>query len=192
MPKIKLNEKAIARLRAPDPSGRQVLWWDAELRGFGVRVSGVTNDKSYIVQKAINGLTRRITLGPTNAVTFAEARLRAQQYIGDFAKGIDPKVKRAGSVVLSAVLDDVLAARKDLRPRTRESYRAAIEGHLKAWRDRPLSSITRDMVERRHVAIATEVEARARAKAQDDAARWEARAKAAERKGWHVAAANHR
>src|SRR5262245_1191491 len=193
MPQKKLTEKAIASLKAPDPSGRQVMYWDTELRGFGVRVSGTTNDKRYVVQKAINGKTRRVTLGATNVLSLADARIRAQQRLGDFARGIDPKAKKAGSATLGSVLDDYLAARKDLRPRTRESYKAAIEGHLRAWKDRPLSSISRDMVERHHLAIASEVAARERDKAQRrDAGMWEQRAKAAERKGWPDAAKHYR
>jgi len=193
MPQKKLTEKAIAGLRAPDPSGRQVMYWDTELRGFAVRVSGTTNDKGYVVQKAINGKTRRITLGACNVLSLADARVRAQQQLGDFARGIDPKAKRAGSATLAAVLGDYLAARKDLRARTAASYRAAVEGHLRAWKDRPLSSISRDLVERHHVAIASEIASRERDKAQRrDATMWEQRAKAAERKGWPDAAKHYR
>ena len=192
MPQLKLTEKAIAKLKAPDPSGKQVLYWDTDLRGFGVRVSGTTNDKSYVVQRAVNGVTRRITLGACNVLSLAEARTRAQGHLGDFARGIDPKAKKAATATLANVLDDYLSARKDLRPRTRESYRVTVEGYLRSWRDKPVSSITRDAVERHHVAIATEIAAKARATAVADAARWEARAKAAEAKGWLDAAANHR
>src|SRR5262249_48380144 len=106
--------------------------------------------------------------------------------------GIDPKLKKAGSDTLGAVLDNYFSTVKGLRPRTIASYRAAIEGHLKIWKNRPLSSISRDMVERRLVEIANEVAARERAEAKSDAARWEERAKAAERRGWGDAAANHR
>ena len=192
MPTVKLTEKSIAKLRAPDPSGNQMLYWDTDLRGFGVRASGKTSDKSYVVQRAINGNTRRITIGPTNVLTLADARNRAQGYLGDFARGIDPKAKKAASATLGDVLSDYLSARKDLRLRTRESYRATLEGHLKNWVDRPLASISRDMVERHHVAIANEVAAREQVKAARDATRWEARAKAAAAKGWMDAAANHR
>src|SRR5262245_6804465 len=192
MPQKKLTEKSVDALAAPHPSGRQVMYWDTELRGFGVRVSGKTNDKSFVVQRAINGLTRRITIGSTELFKVPEARERALGHLGDFARGIDPKAKKAGSDTLGAVLDDYLAAVKDLRPRTRESYRAAIDGHLKIWRDKPLSSISRDMVERRLVEIASEVAARESDKARRDAAKWEQRAKTAERKGWGDAAANYR
>ncbi len=47
MPKLKLTKTAVERLQAPDPSGKQVLHWDTELRGFGVLCSGVTNSKTY-------------------------------------------------------------------------------------------------------------------------------------------------
>jgi hypothetical protein len=117
---------------------------------------------------------------------------RAQGYLGDFARGTDPRARKASSATLASVLSDYLSARKDLRPHTRETYRIAVDGHLKAWRDKPLASITRDMVERHHVAIAAEVAARARAQAERDAARWEQRAKTAENQGWLDAAANHR
>jgi integrase len=192
MPRIKLTEKTVAKLRAPDPSGKQVLHWDAELKGFGVLCSGVSSSKTYVVQRAISGNTRRVTIGPTNVLTLAAARVRAQGPLADFYRGIDPKAKQAASATLASVLDDYLAARKDLKPRTRASYRAAIHGHLKPWANRPLSSISRDMVERKHPEIAAEVERRARAQAQQDAANWERRAKAAEKQGWRDAAANHR
>ena len=63
MPRLKLTEKSIARLPAPDPSGKQVPYWDQDLKGFGVLVSGKTNGKSFIVQRDLpDGRTRRITI----------------------------------------------------------------------------------------------------------------------------------
>jgi integrase len=192
MPQKKLTEKTIAGLKAPDPSGRQVMYWDTELKGFAVRVSGTTTDRAYIVQRAINGNTRRITIGPVNVLSLAVAKERALDKLADFYKGIDPKAKKAAGATLGDVLDDYLEKRKDLAPRTCENYRAAIHGHLKPWLNRPLSSVTRDMVERHHIAIAGEIERAQRARAQRDAESWERRAKAAEKRGWLDAAANHR
>ena len=40
----------IAKLKAPDPSGKQVLYWDDSLKGFAVLVSGVSNTKTFVVQ----------------------------------------------------------------------------------------------------------------------------------------------
>ena len=72
MPTIKLTEKAIARLPAPDPSSGQMLHWDSELKGFGVLCSGTTGAKSYVVQHALkDGRRRRVTSGPCNVMRLA-------------------------------------------------------------------------------------------------------------------------
>jgi hypothetical protein len=36
MPSIRLTVKAIGKLMAPDPSGKQTPRWDTEVKGFGV------------------------------------------------------------------------------------------------------------------------------------------------------------
>src|SRR3954468_13873351 len=62
MPRLKLTQRTIEKLPAPDPSGRQLLHWDTDLRGFGVLCSGKTNAKTYVVQRDLpNGRTRRVT-----------------------------------------------------------------------------------------------------------------------------------
>jgi hypothetical protein len=79
MPRLKLTARAVEKLAAPDPSGKQVLHWDTELKGFGVLCSGVTNAKTYIVQRDINGKARRVTIGPCNVFSLDAARKEAQQ-----------------------------------------------------------------------------------------------------------------
>ena len=64
MPRIRLTEKSIDKLKAPDPSKRQVPHWDTELRGFAVLCSGVSNAKTFIAQRDLpHGRTRRVTVG---------------------------------------------------------------------------------------------------------------------------------
>ena len=58
-----------------------------------------------------------------------------------------PPVRSGASSIL------YLKARKDLRERSVENYRHAVERHLETWLDRPLGKITADMVEDRHAAI---------------------------------------
>jgi hypothetical protein len=50
MPSTKLTEASVARLPAPDPSGRQMLHWDTALTGFGVLCSGVSGSRTYVVR----------------------------------------------------------------------------------------------------------------------------------------------
>jgi integrase len=159
MPRQKLTQKVVDRLPAPDPSGRQVLHWDTELKGFGVLCSGTTTAQSFIVQRdLVGGRTRRVTVGPCNVLTLEAARKQAEGILSDFYRGIDPKAGRRGAITLQQALDDYLAARKDLRPKSARMYRLAVERYLAPWADLPLRNITPEMVEARHRAIAAEVE----------------------------------
>jgi len=139
MPSIKLTERAIERLKAPDPSGKQRLFWDSELTGFGVLVSGKTNTKSYVIQRDLpNGKSRRITIAQTNVIGLDEARERAKEILAELYAGRDPKAKR-GAATLGETLDAYLAARSDLRERSATNYRDAIRLHLADWKDKPLA-----------------------------------------------------
>ncbi len=170
MPSLKLTKNEIAKLPAPHPSGKQTLYWDTELRGFGVLVSGATQAKTYVVQHTMqNGQTRRMTIAPVNVLELDDACARAKKLIGQFYSGVDPKAERrkarelaqrAARGTLRAVLDDYLTEKRKLRDSSRQHYRAMIERYLTAWLDKPLCNITRDMVKQRHTEIAREIAAR--------------------------------
>jgi integrase len=166
VPRLKLTEKAIAKMPAPDPSGRQVLHWDVELRGLAVLCSGVSNSKAYIVQRDLpNGRTRRVTVGKVNELTLETARRRAADMLDDLRRGIDPKRKIVVTTLRTA-LNDYIAARNSLRPGSIRSYRLSIERYLAPWIDRPLREITGDMVEERHRDIVAEISRGARYKGE--------------------------
>jgi integrase len=161
MPNLKLTARAIVRLPAPDPSRKQKLHWDTELRGFGVLCSGTTNAKTYIVQRDLpGGRTRRVAIAPVNVIDLDAARERAQLMLADFYRGIDPKAGRRADFTLRSGLAAYVKARADLRPGSVRGYRDSIEKQLTAWLDFPLRNITREMVEDRLRAIAQEVAAR--------------------------------
>lgn len=146
--RVKLTEKAIGQLKAPDPSGRQRLHWDSELPGFGVLCSGKTDTKSYVVQKDLpnSGPTRRVTVANVNAIPLKEAREIAGSVIAKLGQGIDPKAKKPKDWTLREALENYVRGRKDLRPASIKSYRRSIEVYVVDWADKPLRSVTRDMV----------------------------------------------
>jgi integrase len=155
MPRLNLTEKAIVKMKAPDPSGKQVLHWDTDIKGLAVICSGVSNSKTFICQRDLpNGKTRRLTVGAVNALTLEQARQRAADLLDDLRRGHDPKTK-AVDVTLQAALDSYLAARPALRPASINVYRR-IEHDLKPWCGLPLRQITDAMVESRHRSIAAE------------------------------------
>ena len=156
MPKLKLTEKAIAKMAAPSQSGKQILHWDTELKGFAVLCSGVSNARTFVVQRDLpNGKARRLTVAAVAELSLDKARDRAADLLDGLRRGVDPKIKVV-TPTLRWAIDNYLAARKDLRPASVKVYRQ-IERTLESWMDRPLREITSDMVEDRHRAIAAAI-----------------------------------
>jgi integrase len=160
MPKTKLTQTAVERLKAPDPSGKQVLYWDAELKGFGVLCSGVSNARTYVVQRDLpDGRSRRTTVGAVAEMSLQEAREAAAGLLLEMRRGIDPKAARRASLTLRQTLADYLAKHGRLREKSRDLYGQTVEKHLAPWLERPIAGITAEEVEARHRKIAEEVKA---------------------------------
>jgi integrase len=168
---MKLTKRAVEKLVAPHPTGKQTLVWDTDLKGFGVLLSGKTTAKTYIVQHRLrSGRTRRVTIGPVGVLDLDDhdgeegAKTRARKVLGEFYSGVDPKAERRvaarRAVSLRSTLDAYIAANRNLRPKSIAGYRGAVLRHLAPWLDLPLREVTAEMVEDRHAAIAAGVKRR--------------------------------
>ena len=140
MPTIHLTQRAVDRLAAPTADGRQTIYWDDELRGFGVQCSGKTNQRLYIAQRDVNGRSRRITLGTASGLKLDAARRRAEDALDDLRRGLDPKQK-SKVYTLQEAIDEFLGPKGQKHPRLRPAsvalYRQ-IERLLKSWLNRNL------------------------------------------------------
>ena len=83
---LTLNSRAVDSLPA---EGRDRIFWDRELPGFGVRVYR-SGRKVYVVQSRSRGGPRRVTLGTHGELTTTQARLRAAQVIDRIKGGAEP------------------------------------------------------------------------------------------------------
>lgn len=144
----KLKKDTVDKM--PFPVGRQVIVWDKDVAGFGLRLS--PSKKTYIAQGRVRGtgVTRRVSLGEHGVLTLQEARKRAKKELLEMLEGRDPaqekKRAKVEAVTLRRVVEGYLEDRRDLKP----SSRADIEKHLKSsfadWADRPFIDITREKV----------------------------------------------
>jgi integrase len=163
MPIAKLTKLQVDRLLFTHEPGKQVLYYDTELKGFGLRVSNST--KTYFAETKVQGKTVRVSLGKHGVVTAEEARKEAKVQLAAMTKDINPnqvqRENRIKTITLNEVYVDYMAARKSLKPSTRRDYKTCIEVYLKDWVHKPMLDITRDMVESKHREISEKSEARA-------------------------------
>jgi len=143
----------------PHPAKGQALYWDTDLRGFGV-VVGVRN-KTFVVQRDVNGTSRRISLGRYGNISLHAARKRAETLAGEMRGGTDPVVDKRKATADNMTLREAWAlyedhlTKKERSPVTRDGYWMLLKTHCADWLDRPLVEITRKAARERHTHIGT-------------------------------------
>lgn len=156
MPSLRFTKRAVEAL--PHPQKGQVLYRDELLRGFGVRVGA--QSKVFYVEGQVAGRTRRVTIGRADAVPVDKARKRALGILSEMAAGVDPNAEKRRvaqeSLTLGQAFDRFFETRSRLADSTRESYQRTANLYLKDWTRSSVTSITRQMVLKRHQRIAKE------------------------------------
>jgi integrase len=175
VPKVRLTKEAIDAFQSPAPgadgSTRQVLYYDTEQPGLGVRVTS-GGARVYVAEASPGGRTVRVKLGRVCDLTLSQARQRARVTLGEMASGVNPNEKRradrARSVTLAEAFEEYVStrkARKKLAERTEYDYRRILygaknadgshkfNGMLSPWRATALSEITHDMILRKHTEL---------------------------------------
>lgn len=154
---MKITKSAVDKLPIPSISeagkSAQKRYYDDTMKGFGVRVtSGGT--KAFFVEKLIKNKLCRITLGRYPELTVEMARKEAQKLLGQIAIGIDPIAQRQTAkmleVTLNQVFGDYLQVRKTLKQSTVINYQQILTKAFSSWGNKPLISITKDKITRRH------------------------------------------
>lgn len=145
---MKLTKRSIDSL--PLPETGQALYWDDELPGYGLRVT--KGSKTFIVQRRVAGKTVRVTLGKYGPLTPDQARKLAVKNLSELVQGVNvnaaKEAEKAQGVTLEEAYRAYLASR-DLTVNTRIDYEKAMKLAFADWRNKPIHTITRIMIERR-------------------------------------------
>ena len=91
--KLVLSRRAVDTLPV---AGREALFWDRDLTGFGVRVHP-SGSKVYMVQTRAKGKTRRVTIGRHGVWTPERARREAGRLLASLKAGETPRRPGADS-----------------------------------------------------------------------------------------------
>ena len=163
MPKLKLTKSGVEKLpyylpSPQQPKKNQELFWDTELVGFGLRVTGTS--KTYIVEKRVNRRTVRARIGRHNQIPTDKARKMAQKLIYEMTDGKDVNARKQAiqgeSITLQQAFDEFLEKR-DLKERTVWDYQRAMNISFKIWKRKRIIDVTREMVSRHYTKLGDQI-----------------------------------
>jgi len=83
----------VAKAATCPPGKKDVLIFDAALRGFALRVTAA-GGRGFLLQYTVAGVRRRATIGEWGVLTTAQARAKAEALRGQVAEKRDPTAER--------------------------------------------------------------------------------------------------
>ncbi len=158
---MKLTKPSIERLTLP-PGKSEAIFFDDDVPGFGLRLRA-GGSRTFIVQYALGGRQRRMTIGAAKILDPAKARQTAGNLLAKVRLGHDPAADRAEARVRASdeLLGDVIGrflARQEgrLRPRSYVDAKRYLEQYWKPLHSLHLARISRATVAARLGKIADE------------------------------------
>ena len=149
----KLTKRTVDALAV---SGKDAVFWDRDLKGFGIRVHP-SGRKVFVVQTRGPNGPKRVTLGRYGKLVPDEARKRAAGVIDRIKRGLEPFPAPAEPELTVAGLAERYMeghVKVNLREKTQASYRYTIEGHiLPELGALPISGVDRSRVAKFHYGL---------------------------------------
>ena len=146
-----LSDQVVDALPVGD---RDIVYWDKDLPGFGVRVYA-TGSKSYLVRCRDRVGARQVALGRHGVVPVAEARTRGAEVLARIRAGLDPRpgANKGGGPTVADIAERYLREHVAVRckPLTLRNYRYLISKHvLPALGPIPVAELERRQVAELH------------------------------------------
>lgn len=148
----KLSDRLIRSLPTPEVGNR--ITYDAQLSGFGLRVTA-SGKKAFVLNYTFAGRERRITIGSYPEWSLTAARLRASELRRSIDTGVDPLARREEQREAPTVRDLHDRYVRDyvpkLSPRSQADAKAMfVKLILPRWAGRKVREITFDDCEELH------------------------------------------
>lgn len=138
----------------PFPETGESWHWDSQVKELAVRVR--RGAKTFVVKKWRERTSVLSVIGKFPSISVDDARKIARERLVEIAHGEDPNAKkralRARAATLGEVLQDYLNNRK-LKQSTIEDYTQIANRCFKEWLMKPITDISKDMIERKHKAL---------------------------------------
>jgi integrase len=144
---MRLTAQTVRTVVLP-PGVTDKVFFDCDLPGFGLRIRA-TGAKTWMIQYAIAGRTRRMVLGSTSVLDPGKARETAKDLLAKVRLGGDPageKVEarvRAGEMVGALLPRFLERQRARLKPRSFEETNRHLTAHAKPLHNYPITTIDR-------------------------------------------------
>ena len=158
MATAKLTKRTVDAVK---PGSRDTYIWDAELPGYGLKVTPA-GTRVYIIQYRLGGRkgrTRRVTIGRHGPLTPDGARQAARKVLGEIATGHDPaaeRTKRRQESTIKELADRYLGEHVSTRnkPSTAIGFKRLVAAHvIPALGRRRVSDVTTADVMKLHAAM---------------------------------------
>ncbi len=138
-------------------AGKRDTYHDDKVNGLSLRVTS-KGIKSFVIRKRIQGRLAMNTLGRYPAMTIDQAREAARDVLNAYSVGTNPNKEQRDNnlkgVTLKQTMNDYITSRnKNLKNKTISDYWILFNKLLTEWHDKELKSISRDMVEKKHINI---------------------------------------
>lgn len=145
--KFNFTQNKIANL--PIPKSGRLDFYDTDKTRLTCRVSA-SGVKSFVVLKWNGKTAQRITIGRFPDVSVSEARKQHDKILSDLVTGINPieekRKQRHRNLTLQELLERYLSDKSDLREASVKDYRQQLKTGFADWFDKPINSISREMV----------------------------------------------
>jgi integrase len=159
MEKIKLTKRAVEAIEPP--AAGEIVVWDAELKGFGVRIASSGRRTYFVYGRTTGGRQVKFKVGVHGAVTAIKAREIASVELGKLAAGQDPtkerqdaktaERKRLGAPTMRDLADRYMSDHAELHKRTAGDDRASLDKIvLPRFGSRKVAEITSADIEALH------------------------------------------